>query len=1347
MMTAFNSIFAQSLSNKGREFWVGYGHHQFMETLFGNNNSQEMILYFSAEKATNVVVTINGTNYREEYFVAANTVIESKLIPKDRGTIDARLYSAPSTYPGGTNSEGYFRKHGIHIQSDEPIVAYAHVYGSLSSGSTMLMPVETWGYSYVSLNTFQQFGSGTPGVSDGANNDCFSWVFVVAKENNTKVRIIPSVKTRNGNMPNVPFDITLNKGEIYQVLGEGVSQVLSRDVTGTSITSIANDDGECFPIGVFSGSSRVQIACLANRGSGDYLIQQILPYQAWGKEYLTTPSSVDQRPASLNLNVFRILVKDPTTIVKKNGQRLYGLNGNFYEYQSDKPDYIEADKPVMVAQYLPSASACNYVGLGDPELIIISPIEQSINKIGFYRTNLEDIEYNFLSLIIPTEGLSSLVIDGQNNNWNYTTEHPNKAGYSVVIKRWRASKAQCLVSSDSAFTAITYGLGNAESYGYNAGTNLRNLSGFSAIKNQYNPFGVGSTETCVNTPLELSVMLRYKPTKLLWLLDDLNGEMTPAQSVEQNNPAITETVNVNGVPFYKVTLPGYYRFLKEGTKLIKLIATSPEVETCNNSEEVTIEVDVKKGFTAGFNFDYQNCKVSEDIKFKGEAKNSEGDKLYNWIWHFNNANEKTGIEITENFKEGAYTVDLISVDSIGCIAENSKTFSLVAKPELPKIEISKPFACEGESLEFSSIIPAATNIKEWYWEFDNGINATTTEAKIIRAFERYDTLTLKHVVKLSSTCISDTASMDFIVFAKPHVYIENKLACYNPDGILFDENTTTPDGTALSRYNWSFGDGAVSQEQSPTHIYGSEGTYSVSLSVETEKGCINTNTVSFDLQANPLLEFKLLNALCENSLETSVAKASVLNNIAGTGFYKGTSVTAAGNFNPNTAGKGIHDIWYLYKTNAGCVDSVKQTIEVFAKPVVTLEKPASVCLNVASIWNLNAENNLGKTYWLIDNKIVQEGSSRFEHRFDKSGVYDLLVYADNADGCISDSTKLTYTIKELPKADFELPDLVCMPNGIAVFKNLTNTSGLNNLKYAWAFGDGNTSSELNPEHIYAGTGTYTISLSVSTEENCISKVEKSFGNFQYRPVADNEMTDKICQNENVIFTDKSTSAGSSVVAWHWSVNNKVFDSKDLDYSFARDGSFDVLHWVLDAQGCISDTLEKKVTVYKQPVIGNVKEYTVKAGTILNLNPTVNSISAFKYRWSPVEGLSSSEILNPSVEVTENVVYTLVVEGEYNCKAQAEFKINLLLDIVVPNAFSPNGDGINDVWHIRNISQYPYARVQIFDRFGKIVFEGNKSQFQWDGSYKGRPLPVGVYYYLIDLKNNSPVLKGSVTLIK
>ncbi len=201
---------AQSFTNMGKEFWVGYGHHQFMEQP-PYDNAQDMVLYLCThEQPAVVTVRIEGSGsplppplggpWTRVYTIPANTVvsIEDPMpigvtvtsspnsipaigpIPKG-GAFDARLVTPPP--PIGTGGEGKFVKKGIHITSTEPIVAYAHIYGETSSGATMLMPVETWGYNYISINSAQR----------NADN-AYSWMYVVAKENNTRVVITPSVR-------------------------------------------------------------------------------------------------------------------------------------------------------------------------------------------------------------------------------------------------------------------------------------------------------------------------------------------------------------------------------------------------------------------------------------------------------------------------------------------------------------------------------------------------------------------------------------------------------------------------------------------------------------------------------------------------------------------------------------------------------------------------------------------------------------------------------------------------------------------------------------------------------------------------------------------------------------------------------------------------------------------------------------------------------------------------------------------------------------------------------------------------------------------------------------------------
>jgi gliding motility-associated-like protein len=91
---------------------------------------------------------------------------------------------------------------------------------------------------------------------------------------------------------------------------------------------------------------------------------------------------------------------------------------------------------------------------------------------------------------------------------------------------------------------------------------------------------------------------------------------------------------------------------------------------------------------------------------------------------------------------------------------------------------------------------------------------------------------------------------------------------------------------------------------------------------------------------------------------------------------------------------------------------------------------------------------------------------------------------------------------------------------------------------------------------------------------------------------------------------------------------------------------------------------------------------------------------------------------------------------------------LLASVTIrPVVITPNGDGINDTWIISNLSAYPGATIDVFNRYGQLVFHSENNSRPWDGTYNGRSLPLATYYYIIDLKNNEKKIAGSVTIFK
>jgi len=898
---------AQNLSNRGKEFWVAYGHHQFMEP--GMGNSQEMVLYLSAEQPANVTVRIFGTAWVRNYSIPANTVIATENIPK-AGFYDARLYSPPPSF-GGTGGEGVFSNKVIQITSDVPIVAYAHIYGSASSGATMLMPVETWGYSYVSLNSQQYY-----------QDNCFSWMYVIAKEDNTVIEVTPSKPSRNGRAAGVPFTQTLQRGEVYQLIGATLGGGYGNELTGTKVRSIGNAAGTCSPIAVFSGSSRTYISCPGgSAGGGDNNMQQIFPSQAWGKLYLTAPQSNSSSATSFRTDIYKVLVKDPTTKVYRNGTQLTGLIDNaYYEFTSNATNYIEADKPVLVAQFMSSVGGCNNTsGDGDPEMIYLSPVAQAIKHIGFYRNTRESINYNYLTLIIPDSGLNSLQIDGVPNAWTHAYPH-NKAGYTVVIKRWNAAQAQCIVTSDSAFTAVTYGIGSVESYGYNAGTLINNLNVVGAIHNTLDSTSITNEFTCTNTPVELSVLIAYQPTKMVWKLSQLGSVVTPNADITDNAPVSTGTVVVDGATYYKYTLPQTYTFNTIDTFEIPILTTHPSIENCTNTEEVNFSVIVKGKPQPNFSWTHSGCTL-DTVYLKGDTSSTNGFLIDRWKWQFAGPALDSGQNVWKLFPAGTHNVQLQGISKEGCVGDTTRTITVHPRP-VADFTASSTAVCEGGdvTLTDNSTFGGSAPIKTWYWNFGNDTVRTDTSAvQQTITYKDYNSYTIKHVVKVSDRCISDTVVRTVNVYAKPVPNFAYPQNCLPVDGIVqFNNTSTVPDGQAISTHAWDFGDANAtpanpntSNLASPTHAYTTFGTYNIRYTATTANGCSSDTTITASFNLKPQLAFGALAPVCENvKVPISVSKGSVLNGVTGSGTYRGPGTDTLGNFRPSQAGAGTHTIWY-----------------------------------------------------------------------------------------------------------------------------------------------------------------------------------------------------------------------------------------------------------------------------------------------------------------------------------------------------------------------------------------------------------------------------------------------------
>ncbi|HEY6504612.1 MAG TPA: PKD domain-containing protein [Chitinophagaceae bacterium] len=1032
-LLCFTNAIAQNKSNKGKEFWLGYGHN----VLFTQDppvNSQTHVLYLSAEQAATVTVSVTGTSWSQTVNIPANTVDFSVIIPKS-GADDARL-----------TSEGLFNR-GIHISSNVPIVAYSHQYGIFSSAATMLMPVETYGYTYYSLNYTQ--------VSNYV--DSYSWFYVVASEDNTRLEITPSDSTEGGWLPNQTYIVNLNRGQIYNVFGRRTGALSSKDMTGSKIVSVAGADGNCHPVAVFSGSSR-NIICSGN--GGEILQQQIFPANAWGTRYVTY-HTVNNTAGNISipfLNVYRVAVRNPTTVVRRNGVILTGLINNFYyQFQSNSGDYIEADQPVLVAQYTVSSNECAGTGsnpFGDPEMIYLSPIEQGVKRAVFYNTRNQAISLNFVNVIAPTSAISSLVIDGTPVTASEYITHPTNGSYSIAVRRLVGLAAQHSVSCDSTFIATAYGVGITESYGYNVGTFVNNLNAVTEIKNTYNTTGSIDTFTCPKSSVRLFIKTAYALTNIHWKLGNVTG-MSPNTDSVIANPVPIRTELINGRTYYVYTLQQDFVFANAGTYVIPVTYASPDIDACSHTETAEINILVKPGPKADFTFPSPNC-LADTIRFTG-ASIPGTFNLVNYTWLFDDNTTATGVNSAKLFATaGPHDIRYQVFADNGCVGDTIKTVTIWESPVA--IFNQNPTTCAGDSILITDAsVIAAGSITSWQWNFGDGITLVkTNNTPFYHRYTSAGNYIVSLIVVSNNGCKSDTAFMPVAVLPKPVASFSTGGNVCLGDSIRFIDASATVTGTITS-WQWNFADGntVTRTNNNPFyHTYSAAGNYPVSLVVTGSNGCSSdTFRVTVNVSSKPTATFTISGKPCIDSLQTFISSVPPggsnpptwqWNYGDGQSFSSATSPSISHAYTSIAANITVRH-WVSF--SGGCSsDTAFATISsINPNPVASFVVASDTLCVQRPVVITSAVTGVSNWYWNMGNG-TSSAVPPFTHTYNSANPYTISLIVRTAQGCGSLPFTLTVNINPNPAINAGPDKFIRLGTSTTLDASISNPA---NYDFAW----------------------------------------------------------------------------------------------------------------------------------------------------------------------------------------------------------------------------------------------------------------------------------------------------------
>jgi gliding motility-associated-like protein len=1254
------STVGQDFSNKGKDFWVGYGSHVNMYSNNGavltTGGTQEMVFYFTSDKDANVKVEIPSTGWTRTYKVIANTVTPSDVIPKT-GTDDARLAVEGKS------------KMGIRITSDENIIAYAHIYNGSVSGATLLFPTTTLAREYYSINYKQSTNA----------NYSYCFAFVIATEDNTNIEIIlaaNSILNKKGDT----IRTTLNRGEIYNVMGKLISANAGEDLTGTKIRSVATATSPCKKIAVFSGSGKIniQLPSEGSAGSADNYIQQAFPANAWGKRYLTAPTS------GMPYNFFRIAVSDPTTVVKRNGVVLTGLINNFYyDIYGNTPNLIESDKPIMVAQFITSADrGGNLTGSqGDPEMIYLSPLEQTINKVTLYSTANFRILTHYANIVIPKAGAISLKIDGASPPVSPIT-HPQDGNYYYY--QFPLKSGPHTFQSDSGFNAIAYGYGGAESYGYNAGANVKDLYQFLSLGNDYTSTTTSQPNACLNSPFRISITLPYQPISIKWTIPNY-------PVVNDTKPVADTSFDISGRTVYQYKLPLPYSYATKGTYPVQVLVNNPTSDGCSGEQIIDFALGVFDPPVTDFAWKYKGC-VTDTIQFT-DSSNANGRTIIKYYWDFGDGDTSMAKSPTHVYqKSGTYTVKLYVLTDIGCISTTiSKDIIVDPVPLASFVNIDS--TCQSKFIYFadSSKNYGSSKLVKWIWDPGDGsalIN-DTTNAGIKVKYPNLATYLVKLQVQTATGCLSPVFTLPVVNHPNPIVDFKLPIVCLpEGTGYFIDQSTIADKTESQFQYHWNFGDILSTGTNpdtaiiaNPTHRYTTLANYPIKLIVTSVNGCIDSTTKSLtEVYPQPKTNFDVSAEVClrDTTFFTNKSDGLVRPLVSRLWTFSNgitdTSLHVAKVFLPDST-------YYvsLYSiSDKGCVsDTMTKSFIIHPLPTPVFSLSDTLCETNAIVFTDASKANVGNLQrWNWD---FGDGTpitnyttnSAFNHTYTVWGDKTIKLMVESDKGCKSDTISTLIRVHPHPTVNFSLPK-ICLPDGVGQFIDQSTIAddAEKPFKFKWKFGDpfaglGNedTANIFNPKHRYSATGPYPVTLIVTTPHGCIDSTIQTISEIYPQPKTAFTVSPEVCLRDTTFFVNQSDGKGSPLVSRLWNFSDGRTDtSLHTAKVFSPNKTYTATLFSISDQGCNSDTITQSFIVHPLPTpvfttsdtLCEINSMTIKDASIANVG------NLKRWNWdfgdgTPITDKASNAPFTHTYSVWGDKTIKLMVEDSKGCKSDTLFK--------------------------------------------------------------------------------------------
>lgn len=569
-------------------------------------------------------------------------------------------------------------------------------------------------------------------------------------------------------------------------------------------------------------------------------------------------------------------------------------------------------------------------------------------------------------------------------------------------------------------------------------------------------------------------------------------------------------------------------------------------------------ISVSGGVKADFSFSKpQNCSAPEDISF---TNSSSGPPFLSYEWDFGDGKTSSFPNpVNTYYTSGPFTVRLITKSSQGCTDTVIKS-NIIKLNNYQSLITGPDSACVNAPINLQNTsVPSPDNS---FWDFGDGTNAaqknpvktyTTAGFYFIKLVNDFTTCkdSVYKVIKISPRPVASFITTDSISCKAPHTVNFQNLSA------------------SAVTYQWDFGDGTTSVQNSPTHTYTDTGSYTVRLIAFNSSGCPDTLTrVSYVRVLKPVLKpFMLPADGCKLLNVQFFANSTSVDSILSWSWNFGNGNTSVLRNPTNTFDSGSYAVRLKIVTTQGCIDSTRiDSVRVGNKPKAAFSaSPLVVCAFAPVQFTDLSTGNPNEWNWDFGDK-----SNAFQqnpvHSFQDTGLFTIRLIAYN-NRC-PDTTIISKYIQVLPPVAKFSYAVKCAVNKLQV--NFSDQSIVAK-GWTWNFGDGTTSNLQSPTHTFPSLGTYTVTLSV-TNGSCTNQISKTIQLVDENPGFNANIT-TICKNGSVQFTGANfNSANIAEYEWNFGDGNATNVTNPL-YFYKNSGIYTVRLVLKDINGCL-DTLIK-----------------------------------------------------------------------------------------------------------------------------------------------------------------------------